>query len=214
VEGISRVCHDLRRPLTVIRGAATLLLEAHDQLPAANRAQILGLIDQSAQAMSDLVDDLTVAAQLESGRLELASSEVELSDLFSEAAEVIRKSHPGARLSLAVPQEVTVQADREQAVRVLRGLLSTAVRCSPEGAELEVGIEQPAAGQIRLIVAPPAGVVLPAGDEAFQAFSAAAENGLALHLSRGLARRMGGEVAVATRPGGGSAFSFTHNGRV
>jgi K+-sensing histidine kinase KdpD len=214
VEGISRVCHDLRRPLTVIRGAATLLLEAHDQLPAANRAQILGLIDQSAQAMSDLVDDLTVAAQLESGRLELVTSEVEVGDLVSEAAEVIRKRHPNARLSVAVPQEVTVQVDPEQAVRVLRGLLSTALQCSPEGSELEVSVEQPAAGQVRLIVAPPAGVVLPTGEEAFKAFSAAADPGLALHLSRGLARRMGGEVAVATRPGGGSVFSFTLNRRV
>jgi signal transduction histidine kinase len=65
-----------------------------------------------------------------------------------------------------------------------------------------------------LIVAPAAGVVLPAGEEAFQAFSAADDSGLALHLSRGLARRMGGEVAVATRPGGGSVFSFTLNRRV
>jgi signal transduction histidine kinase len=214
VEGISRVSHDLRRPLTVIRGAATLLLEAHDQLPAAKRAQILGLIDQSAQAMSDLVDDLTVAAQLESGRLELASADLELDDLVEEAAAAMRGSGPGVRLSVAVPREVTVRADREQAVRVLRGLLSTARQRSPEGSELEVRVELPAPGQVRLIVAPAAGVVLPAGEEAFQAFSAAADSGLALHLARGLARRMGGEVAVATRPGGGSAFSFTLNRRV
>jgi signal transduction histidine kinase len=214
VEGISRVSHDLRRPLTVIRGAATLLLEAHDQLPAANRAQILGLIDQSAQAMSDLVDDLGVVARLESGRLELASADLELADLVEEAAEAMRRSHPGVRLSLAVPREVTVRADREQAVRVLRGLLSTAIKRSPECSELEVRVELPAPGQVRLIVAPAAGVVLPAGEEAFQAFSAADDSGLALHLSRGLARRMGGEVAVATRPGGGSVFSFTLNRRV
>jgi signal transduction histidine kinase len=199
------VCHDLRRPLTVLRGAATLLLEAHDQLPAASRAQILGLIDQSAQAMSDLVDDLSVAAELESGRLELEASRVELGDLALEAAESVRKGHPGARLSLTVPREMVVEVDRNQAVRVLRALIATALQCSPEGSRVEVTAEKAAADRLCFVVSPPAGVVLAADG---------ADSGLALHLARRLAGRMGGEVSVAGRPGGGSAFSFTLNRRV
>src|SRR2546421_604977 len=72
LDGLSLLSHDLRRPLTVIRGAATLLLEAQDQLPVASRSQILGLIDESVEAMSELIADLSVVSRLAAGTLEVS----------------------------------------------------------------------------------------------------------------------------------------------
>jgi two-component system sensor histidine kinase KdpD len=209
------VCHDLRRPLTVIRGAATLLMEAHDKLPPANRAQILGLIDQSARTMADLVDELALVARLEAGLLQVTLRTVQVSQLMEAAADAVREANPQVRLTVLQPGEITVEADPELSVHVVRALLASAIQRSPEGPGPELSAEA-AGGQVRILVAPPIGVTIddPA-DAKLEPFSSSEGNlGLPLYLSRGLARLMSGGLAVVKLPGGRSAFSFNLNRRV
>jgi two-component system sensor histidine kinase MtrB len=214
VEGLSLVCHELRRPLTVIRGAATLLLEAHDQLPPTSRAQILRLMDQSVEAMSDLVDDLTVVVRLEAGELELTAEPIDVGELLESAAGALRKWHPDAELAVVQPPELVVEADREQCLRVLRALIARAGEGAPEGVGPTLSAEA-TDGQVRILVAVHGAAVEDASESWFEPFSrAGGDTGLALHMSRGLARLMGGDVALAVPPGGGSGFSFNLNRRV
>jgi signal transduction histidine kinase len=216
VEGLSMVCHDLRRPLTVIRGAATLLMESHDQLPAANRAHVLGLIDQSAQTMADLVDDLALLARLEAGLLQVTLQPVHVHRLMQAAVDAVRQANPEVRLTVLQPAEIRVEADPEQSVRVLRALISTALQRSPEKSEHELSAEA-SRGQARILVALPSGEAIEEPEEPrSEPFSPSPEGdlGLPLHLSRRLARLMSGEVAVVKLPGGRSALSFTLNRRV
>jgi signal transduction histidine kinase len=209
------VCHELRRPLTVIRGAATLLMESHDQLPAGSRAQILGLIDQSARTMADLVDDLALVGRLEAGQLQVALEPVEVGELIETAVDAVGKRNPQALLTFVKPRQLTVEADPVQSARVLRALLSAALQRSPEGSGPELSAEAFGA-RVRILVALPAGVTLEEdpgpGPEPFSPFEA--DLGLPLYLSRGLARLMSGEVTVIALPGGRSAFSFNLNRRV
>jgi signal transduction histidine kinase len=215
VEGISMVCHDLRRPLTVIRGAATLLIEAHDQLPPGNRTQILELIDQSARTMADLVDDLALVARLEAGLLEVTLQTVQVSQLMEAAVAAVREGNPQFQTTLLPPGDITVEADQELSVRVIRALISAAIQRSPEGSGPELSAEA-SGGQVRILVALPAGVTIeePAEPPPAPFSSSGGDLGLPLHLSRGLARLMSGGVAVVTLPGGRSAFSFNLNRRV
>ncbi len=209
------VCHDLRRPLTVIRGAATLLMEAHDQLPPGNRAQMLGLIDQSARTMADLVDDLVLVARLEAGLLSVTLQTVQVRQLMEAAVDAVREGNPQARLTLLQPGEITVQADPEQSVRVVRALVSAALERSPEGSGPELSAEA-SGGQVRILVALPRGVTVvePAEPRSDPFSSSDGDLGLPLYLSRGLAGLMSGGLAVVTLPGGRSAFSFNLNRRV
>src|SRR5262249_56014735 len=85
-EALRVLGHELRRPLTVIRGAATLLVDEADRLPSSSREQMLTLIDTSAAGMADLIDDLLVAVRLESGDLRLIIEPVTLSPLPPPAA--------------------------------------------------------------------------------------------------------------------------------
>jgi signal transduction histidine kinase len=199
----------------VIRGAATLLMEAHDQLPPDKRAQILGLIDQSARTMADLVDDLGLVAQMQAGRVQVAPETVRVAELVDAAVHAVRDRNPQVRLTVVRPGEIAVEADREQAIRVLRALISAAVQRSPEGSAPELSVEASGA-QVRILVVLPAGAAIEEPAERWsEPFSSSGGYlGLPLYLSRGLARLMSGEVAAITLPGGRSAYSFNLNRRV
>jgi histidine kinase len=213
LDGLSLLSHDLRRPLTVIRGAATLLLEAQDQLPAASRSQILGLIDESVEAMSELIEDLSVVSRLAAGTLEVSLQSVPVDDLVSAAVEASRRVSSGAKVAAVAAPGLEVEADRALATRALRALLVAALQRAREPA---LGLQvEPEDGAVRLVVRVPAGKGGEArGEASFEALRAAGPDpGLALYMARGAARAMGGEVAVASASGGDVLFSFTLNRR-
>lgn len=197
------VCHELRRPLTVIRGAATLLLEGQYQLPAGNRDQLLGLIDRSARTMADLVDDLALVAALETGRLQFRTQTVPVAELLDAAADAARKREPGALITVFPPGDVRVEADPARSVEALSALISAALQRSPEGSATELSAEA-SDGRVRVLVTMPAGAVS----------ESAGTDALALFLARALARLTSAEVAAVELPGGRFAFSFNLNRRV
>jgi two-component system sensor histidine kinase KdpD len=218
VETLALAGHELRRPLTVIRGAATLLLEAPEQLPAATRNQLLSLIDRGVQGMSDLIEDLTLAARLQAGDLALSLQPVEVDEIVTEALAGASRLEPGF-LPQAPPLRpgVCAEADRAQAARVLRLLLGGALQRAGPEAEVELAVELEPAGVSFLVL--DRGPVLAEAEQEqlFEPFSRsprAPVAGLGLYLARGLAHAMGGEVACGPRRGGGSAFSFTLSRRV
>lgn len=205
--------HELRRPLTVIRGASTLLIDDSDALPAGSRVQMLGMIDRSATAMSDLIDDLLTAVHLELGDVMYSPETVDLQALVAEAVEAARYEDPEREVTVSGVDGLQAEADREHALRVLRSLVVNGIRYSPGTGAVEV-----AAGadgdRVNLSVLDH-GPGIPAGerDRAFEKFSRLDPNtggaGLGLFLARGLARGMGGDVTVTDREGGGTAACFT-----
>lgn len=213
-EVLSALGHELRRPLTVIRGAANLLLQSRDEMPAAARDDMLGLIERGVESMTDLIEDVLCAVHLEAGDLHLEEGPVEVAGIVEEALEAARRTDASRQLIVLGSQPgLTAEADRTQAVRALRALLVNAVRFSPPGAPVEVLVSC-AGSSIRLEVRD-RGPGLPAAqvEGAFERFAklehGAAGAGLGLYLARGLARKMGGDVGHQPRQGGGSTFWFT-----
>src|SRR5438270_13685853 len=84
---MSVLAHDLRTPLTAIRGAATLLVQAHDEIPADRVEQLLQVIDRQAANMADRIEDLLVAAKLGNGSLRVADEDVDLADPPADAPD-------------------------------------------------------------------------------------------------------------------------------
>jgi K+-sensing histidine kinase KdpD len=212
LDGLSLLSHDLRRPLTVIRGAATLLLEAQDQLSAASRGQILGLIDESVEAMSNLIEDLSVVSALAAGTLEVSIGSVAVDGLVTAALAASARGGAGVEVAAAAPG-LEVEADRGLAIRALRALLVTALQRAPAS---PVGLQvEPGEDEVRLVVRVAAGKAgEPRAEAGFEALTPwGADPGLALYMARGAARAMGGEVAVAWDPGGDLLMSFTLNRR-
>jgi signal transduction histidine kinase len=211
LEALSLVGHELRRPLTVIRGAATLLLEMDDEVPAATRGELLGLIDRSVQGMSDLIEDLVLAAHLDAGQVAVSPEAVPVDELLAEVAVRFRRSDPGRSLrAFPAGDGVMVEADRSYAARALRALVARALSRSPQDATVEL-LAEVEPERVRLLVRdqgpePPGeaeGLFEPFGPGAGQSSA-----GLGLYLAKGLARAMGGDVEALLGAGGGSTFSF------
>ena len=210
-EALSLVGHELRRPLTVIRGAATLLLEMEDQVPPATRVELLGLIDRSVQGMSDLIEDLVLAAHLDAGQVAVSREAVPVDELLAEVAARFRRSEPGRSLrTFPAGDAVMVEADRSHAARALRALVARALRRSSEDATVEVLAEiEP--DRVRLLVRDQGPEAPGEAEGLFEPSRPGAEQsvaGLGLYVAKGLARAMGGDVEALPGAGGGSTFSF------
>lgn len=213
LEIMSILGHELRRPLTVIRGAATLMLDISGHVSAEKMVELLGLIDGNVEEMSDLIEDLLLAVHMEAGDLRLAVEPVEVSEVVNSAVEAERRrtgEHP-VTVRGATPGLIA-EADRERSVRALRALIQNAARHAPTDTAIEVVVTEQA-NQVRLEVLD-RGPGIPAAEipKAFERFSKLGNGpglGLGLFLVRGLAGAMGGEAAAAERPGGGASVWFT-----
>jgi signal transduction histidine kinase len=211
LEALRALGHELRRPLTVVRGAATLLVEDGERLPEASRRQMMALVERGVDTMSEMVDDLLTAVHLDVGDLELMLEPLDVSALVAEVVAMARRREPERAIEVRDPGGVVAVADREQAARALRVVLANAILYSPPDQPVEVVIEP---GPARLGVLD-RGPGIPSGqrEQAFARFvrldPGTGGAGLGLYLARGLARAMGGDVAVEDRDGGGCAAWIT-----
>ena len=203
--------------MTVIRGAASLLADDADSLPAASRRQMLVLIERGVITMSELIDDLLTAVHLEVGDVDYQLEPVDLQSMLGEALEAARRADPERSIEVHGVAGLVVEADREQAVRALRTVLVNAVQHTPVGSPVEV-VARPAPGTVRLEVLDRGPGIPPARlERAFARFARLDEPaggaGLGLFLARGLAHGMGGDLSVEDREDGGTAVCFTLRGR-
>ncbi|MBO0688872.1 MAG: PIG-L family deacetylase [Candidatus Dormibacteraeota bacterium] len=209
-EVLSALGHELRRPLTVIRAASTLLLDPETDLDAEARARMTGLIDGGVESLADLIDDLSACAELVGGTARSDQQRLELVPLVGRAVAAARRSDPDAEVVVSVPRRLLVFADRDGTVRALRHLVGNALRYGA-GAPVEV-VASPDANAVRVAVLDRGpGVSAAETERAFRRFVRLDERGgpgLGLFVARGLARLMGGDVLLEPRAGGGAAATL------
>ena len=214
LELISMVGHELRNPLTVIRGAATLLLQARNQMPLERRQAMLRLIEQHSEAMTDLVEDLITAAHLEAGDTDLMIESVEVPKAIERVVEWARRQDSRAIVVLGSEPALKVRGDRERIEQVLRALVGNALRHAPTS-DVEIFVEARDGSVGIAVLDRGPGVPKNQREHVFERFvrvselSSASGAGLGLYVARGLARLMAGDVTLEPRPEGGSAFWFT-----
>ena len=213
---VSCVSHELRTPLSSLRGFAELML--HRDYPAEKQRHFLEIIYRESRRLGDLVNDVLDLQRIEAGRVVLQFGPVSLAELVAETAELF--STPGERHRLL--QEVPagfppVEADAEAVRQILRNLVSNALKHSPEGGDIRIGVAE-REGQALVWVADQ-GMGIPPDllPHIFSKFYRApgsvarkiAGTGLGLAVVKGLVEAHHGAVWVESTPGQGSTFSFT-----
>src|SRR5205807_1930659 len=111
LETLRVLCHELRRPLTVIRGAAGLLTEEAGRLPEDSRQNMLRLIESSVDTMTEQLEDLLTAQQLEAGEVELTLEPVHLPALLEGAVAAVSRQEPEALIEVRPGGDLVVEAD-------------------------------------------------------------------------------------------------------
>ena len=206
---VAMVGHDLRSPLTSLRGNAQLLKRrrAYDE-------RAVDAILAQADWINRLVGDLADVVRLEAGGLELRLEAVDLAALAGEFVARARAEAPGRAVRLEAPADPIVgRFDRDRLGQVLQNLLGNALKYSPDGGEVVVRAEI-VGDEARLSVADQ-GVGVPPEEvpRLFDRFYRAATAGsapglgLGLYIARMLVEAHGGRIWAESAPGRGSVFS-------
>ena len=217
-EFLANVSHELKTPLTSIRGFSQALQDGTLETPD-ERARAARVIDAESRRVLQLVTELLVLARIESGQQTMAVARVDASELLAHVADVfsMRADAAGVTLDVRSDQRVTVMADFDRIEQVLGNLIDNALRHTPRGGRIDVSLGAPDAGYARITVAD-TGAGIPPEDlpNVFDRFyrSALGEpempgSGLGLAISREIVRAHGGEIRASARVGGGAEFSFT-----
>lgn len=169
-ELLANVSHELRSPLTSIKGYAATLLRHERRISREERHEFLLAIHEASDRLARVIDRLLEMSQLETGALNLTYTTVELTHLIREALTAIEQRVGQAEQSAAFtlrledrnahPDELLIQADRYLLREVLDNLLENALRFSPEGGTIEV-VVRPTTLQAQLCKLP----VPPSPDE-------------------------------------------------
>jgi two-component system sensor histidine kinase KdpD len=218
VQALRVLGHELRRPLTVIRGASTLLVDDLEALPPASRTEMLDLIDRSAAAMDEQIEDLLTAVHLDIGDVDYLLEPVELRAVLEAALEAARRADPARAIDCSGADGLVVEADRDQVVRAVRAVLLNAVRHTPPESPVEVvAAAGPETVWLEVLDRGP-GIPEARRELAFEKFGRLDDRtggaGLGLFLARGLARGMGGDLSLDDREDGGAVACFTLKRRV
>ena len=218
-EFLGMVSHELRAPLTSIKGSVDTLLESFNSLDSAEMVQFLRIIKSQSDRMRDLISDLLDVARIETGMLSVTPEAVEVGDLVDEAKNTFLTG--GGRRNFTIDMELDlpwVMADRRRIVQVLGNLLSNAARYSPESSSIRVNASL-GDDCVEISVADEGQGVSP--DEMpllFRKFSRnigqgvereAPETGLGLAICKGIVEALGGRIwAESAGLGQGSTFTF------
>ncbi|HLH99797.1 MAG TPA: ATP-binding protein [Acidimicrobiales bacterium] len=214
VEIVTTVSHELRSPLTSVKGYSSLLLHRWDRLTDDQKQMMLTQINHDADRVTRLIGELLDISRLESGRLVLRRQPVDLPAVAATVIDRVRLEYPELQASTSWPDGLPrVWADPDKVEQVLSNLLENACKyASPTGLTVTGTVEQ---GGVTVRVAD-RGEGIPAADllKVFTKFfhrsvGRPSGSGLGLWISRGLVEAHGGRLVASSIPGEGSVFAFT-----
>ncbi len=214
IEVISTVSHELRSPLTSVKGYTSLLLNRWDRLGEEQKRMMLEQVHHDADRVTRLVTELLDISRLESGRLVLRRQMVDLVTLINGVLEKVRMMETGLVAKVEFPDNFPhVYADPDKIEQVLTNLVENAAKyADPQSLQVTGELVD---GNVTVAVAD-SGEGIPVSDlpQVFTKFFRRAEtrptgSGLGLWISRGLVEAHGGRLVVESEVGHGSVFRFT-----
>jgi signal transduction histidine kinase len=126
---VSTVSHELRSPLTSVKGYVSLLLNRWDRIEDDKKREMLTQVHHDADRVTRLVTELLDISRLETGRLVLRRQLVDVARLATTVVEKVRMTHPGLDCSVRVDSDVPeVYADPDKLEQVLTNLVENAAK--------------------------------------------------------------------------------------
>jgi PAS domain S-box-containing protein len=218
-EFVSTVSHELRTPLTSIRGSLGLLAAGVlGDLPPQVR-DLLRLAERNVVRLTALINDILDFERLDSGGLEIQSTDVGLQPLFEQSLESVRPVADEQQIALiSSPTELRVRADGARIVQLLVNLVSNAIKFSPPGREIRVWAEEEEDDAWVRTFVKDRGQGIPASyhQRIFERFVHVETadkrdkggTGLGLAICKAIVEQHGGRIGVDSEPGMGSTFWF------
>ena len=212
---VADVSHELRSPLTAIRGNLDLLKRvASDDV--AGRQEAFTAIDSESSRMQRLVQDLLLLAQADAG-VELQKQNVELDSLLLDVYRHAKLVANGVKVSLGNWDQVQVLGDADRLKQLLINLADNAIKYTPSDGEVKIALERDA-DWVRVSITD-TGVGIPAQDlpkifDRFYRVDRARSRekggtGLGLAICKWIVDAHGGKIDVASEVGKGTTFNVS-----
>jgi len=217
-ELISTLAHEMRTPLTSIKGYTTALLLEEASFDPETQREFLHIIDEECDLLQDLIRDLLESSIIDAGLLELEMQPVMLPRLAKGVIDEIAHRTQKHRFITGFANNLPiVEADPDRVAQVLRNLLDNAVKYSPEGGLVVVRGELGRDEVIVSVADQGVGIAPEHLNHLFEKFfrirSGLARHvvgsGLGLPISRTIIESHGGRIWAESQPGQGSVFYFT-----
>ena len=217
-EFVATISHELRTPLASLHGAALTLREHGEQLPAQTQQDLLDMIAVQSRRLADLVDEILVAGQLDSGSLRVVTEPFDPEELVWAAAAAARlRVGEETRIDVSMPAVLPkVSGDAERTRQVLANLLDNAIKYSPDGGRIKVTVDADQDHVLFSVHDEGLGIPLGEQERIFEKFyrldpdqrRGIGGSGLGLYICRELVRSMNGRIRVESDPGRGATFTF------
>jgi len=211
---LDALAHDLKTPLTSIKGAVTHLL-AKQRDP--EEKELLTIADEEADRLNRLVVEVLEMARIEAAKLHPERAPYAIGDIVSSALKMQEDLLEDRRVELRIPRSLPpAEVDLEFMQQVLKQLLDNAVKYSAPASPLTISAEV-ANDKIVIRVADQGkGITEDEQSKVFEKFYRGRASrdevqgiGLGLSIAKGIVEAHGGKIWVSSEPGRGSVFSFT-----
>lgn len=208
--------HELKTPVTIVKGYSQLLTNRASSLPPELRP-LLAAMDRGADRINHLVDNFLNMTQLQmGGRVPFVLTPVNITKLVEEIVERAKTSVPVQPIELEAEQPIYVRADRMRLQRAIEAVLTNAITFSPEHGVIRVIVESDAERQEVIVRVRDQGVGIPADKQSriFESFYRAHTDtpydyggmGIGLYLARETLLRHDGAIGFVSKEGKGSTF--------
>lgn len=228
-EFVSFVAHELKNPMTSIKGYTELLAARAVGPVNENQANFLQVIRANIDRMNTLVSDLNDLSKIEVGRMRLEFSAIGLAEVVSEVERSTRRQieEKGQRFILQIPENLPyVWVDRDRLMQVLVNLVSNAYKYTDHGGEIILGAQVDTEGregssqrQMVRVWVRDNGIGISSEDQVriFQKFFRSEDPktrevsgaGLGLNITRSLVEMQGGKIWFESEYRKGTTFYFT-----
>lgn len=210
------IAHELRTPLAVQRAHIEALQDGIYELTA----DALIPIEEQNQALTHLVEDLRTLALADAGQLSLEFVQVDFSVLVKRVVTLFDPQAAAQDIQLVLSpmdEPLFLRLDPQRIEQALNNLLSNALRYTPPGGSVFVGLESPSAREVSLIVRDTGpGIPQESLAHIFERFYKVdgsrnrneGGTGLGLSISRKIAQAHGGDIYAANHPEGGAVFTL------
>lgn len=217
-ELLSALAHEMRTPLTSIKGYATALLMEEASFSPDTQREFLHIIDEECDTLQNVIQDLLESSVLDAGLLRLEPEPVMLPRLTKDVIEGVARRFPKHRFVVDFPTSFPiVDADPRRIAQVLQNLLDNAVKYSPESTMVVVRGERGEDEVVVSVADQGVGIAPEHLNRLFEKFFRIKSplgrhivgSGLGLPIVRTILESHGGSVWAESRLGEGSTFYFT-----